>query len=247
MTNIIKEIEKQLLEENGPLSAGETTKSLWEEIDLEELEEFIETILDEDLVPGLDYSAIKLNVNWLEGIQKHIPSITDLDQFTQDALASDIIEQGFEYNELELTTYMPNLVTYHVKEFGGDWQTPTPGTLMIMPTSVVLVHDVDPRAIENYLPEIEIIANVLYQKSSKQLAYDEAIVVLRTVYEAVDVLVDHQANNNHIFSDQELVDALNESTILDFKQVLPTKLYNIILAKYAQLPKNESIDIVPLP
>lgn len=247
MTNIIKEIEKQLLKQNGPLDPGETTKSLWEETDLEELEEFIETILSENLVPGVDYSSIKLNVNWLDGIQKYIPSITDLDQFTQDALASDIIEQGIEYNELELTAYTPNLITYHVTEFGGDWQTPTPGTLLIMPTSVVLVHDVDPRAIENYLPELEIIANVLYQKSLKQLAYDEAIVVLRTVYEAVDVLVDHQANNNHIFSDQELVEALNEATILDFKQVLPTKLYNIILAKYAKLPKNESIDIVSLP
>jgi len=247
MTNIIKEIEKELLKQNGPLDPGETAKSLWEETDLEELEEFIETILSENLVPGLDHSAIKLNVNWLDGIQKYIPSITDLGRFTQDALASDIIEQGIEYNELELTTYMPNLVTYHVKEFGSDWQTPTPGTLMIMPTSVVLVHDVDPRAIENYLPELEIIANVLYQKSPKQLTFDEAIVVLRTIYEAVYILVEHQANNDHIFSNQELVDALNESTILDFKQVLPTKLYGVILAKYAKLPKNESIDIVSLP
>lgn len=247
MTTIIKEIEKQLLEQNGPLDPGETTKSLWEETDLEELEEFIETILSENLVPGISYSDIKLNVNWLEGIQKYIPSITDLNQFTQDAYASDIIEQGFEYNELELTTYTPNLIVYHVKEFGGDWQTPTPGTLMIMPTSVALVHDVDPRAIENYLPELEIIANLLYQKSPKQLTFDEAIVVLRTVYEAVYILVEHQANNDHIFSNQELVDALNESTILDFKQVLPTKLYGVILAKYAKLPKNESIDIVSLP
>lgn len=244
MTNIIKEIEKQLLEENGPLSAGETAKSLWEKTDLEELNDFIEIILSEDLVPGLDHAAIKLNVNWLEGIQKHIPSITDLGRFTQDALASDIVEQGIDYNELELTTYMPNLITYHVTEFGGASQTPTPGTLLIMPTSVVLVHDVDPRAIENYLPELEIIANALYQKSSKQLTHDEAIVVLRTVYEAVDVLVDHQANNNHIFSDQELVEALQAPPMLYFKPVLPTKLYNIILAKYAQLPKNESIDIV---
>lgn len=247
MTTIIKEIEKQLLEQNGPLGPGETAKSLWEETDLEELDDFIETILDENLVPGLSYSDIKLNVNWLEAIQKYIPSITDLDQFTEAALASDIIEQGFEYNELELTTYSPNLIVYHVKEFGGDWQTPTPGTLMIMPTSVVLVPGVDPRAIENYLPELEIIASALYQKSLKQLTFDEAIVVLRTIYEAVYILVEHQANNDHIFSNQELVDALNESTILDFKQVLPTKLYGIILAKYAKLPKNESIDIVPLP
>lgn len=244
MTNIIKEIEKQLLEQNGPLDPGETSKSLWEETDLEELDDFIETILDENLVPGLSYSDIKLNVNWLEGIQKYIPSITDLDQFTQDAFASDIIEQGIEYNELELTTYTPNLIIYNVKEFGGDWQTPTPGTLMIMPTSVALVHGVDPRAIENYLPELDIIANVLYQKSPKQLTFDEAIVVLRTIYEAVYILVAYQADNNHIFSNQELVDALNESTILDFKQVLPTKLYGVILAKYAKLPKNESIDIV---
>lgn len=247
MTTIIKEIEKQLLELNGPLDPGETAKSLWEETDLEELEDFIDTILDENLVPGLSYSDIKLNVNWLEGIQKYIPSITDLDQFTEAALASDIIEQGFEYNELELTPYTPNLIVYHVKEFGGDWQTPTPGTLMIMPTSVVLVPGVDPRAIENYLPELEIIASALYQKSLKQLTFDEAIVVLRTVYEAVYILVEHQANNDHIFSNQELVDALNESTILDFKQVLPTKLYGVILAKYAKLPKNESIDIVQLP
>ena len=247
MTNIIKEIEKQLLEQNGPLGPGETAKSLWEQTDLEELDDFIETILDENLVPGLSYSDIKLNVNWLEGIQKYIPSITDLDQFTEAALASDIIEQGFEYNELELTAYTPNLIVYHVIEFGGDRQTPTPGTLMIMPTSVVLVPGVDPRAIENYLPELEIIASALYQKSPKQLTFDEAIVVLRTVYEAVDVLVDHQANNNHIFSNQELVDALNESTMLNFKQVLPTKLYGVILAKYASLTKNESIDIVPLP
>jgi len=247
MTNIIKEIEKELLKQNGPLDPGETAKSLWEETDLEELEEFIETILSENLVPGLDHSAIKLNVNWLDGIQKYIPSITDLGRFTQDALASDIIEQGIEYNELELTTYMPNLVTYHVKEFGGDWQTPTPGTLMIMPTSVVLVPGVDPRAIENYLPELEIIASALYQKSLKQLTFNEAIVVLRKVYESVNVLVEHQANNDHIFSNQELIDALNESTILDFKQVLPTKLYGVILAKYAKLPKNESIDIVQLP
>jgi len=247
MTNIIKEIEKELLKQNGPLDPGETAKSLWEETDLEELEEFIETILSENLVPGLDHSAIKLNVNWLDGIQKYIPSITDLDQFTEDALASDIIEQGIEYNELELTTYMPNLITYHVTEFGGASQTPTPGTLLIMPTSVVLVHDVDPRAIENYLPELEIIANALYQKSSKQLTHDEAIVALRTVCDAVDVLVDHQANNDHILSAQELVEALQAPPMLYFKPVLPTKLYNIILAKYAQLPKNESIDIVPLP
>lgn len=244
MTNIINEIEKQLLEQNGPLDPGETAKSLWEETDLEELNDFIETILDENLAPGLSYSDIKLNVNWLEGIQKYIPSITDLDQFTQDAFASDIIEQGIEYNELKLTTYMPNLIVYNVKEFGGDWQTPTPGTLMIMPNSVELVHSTDPRPITNYIPELEIISNVLYQKPIVQLTSQEAIKVLEIVYEAVYILVAYQADNNHIFSNQELVDALNESTILDFKQVLPTKLYGVILAKYAKLPKNESIDIV---
>lgn len=115
---------------------------------------------------------------------------------------------------------------------------------MIMPTSVALVHGADPRTIENYLPELDIIASTLYQKSISQLTFNEAIVVLRTVYEAVYILVAYQADNNHIFSSQELVDALNESTILSFKQVLPTKLYGVILAKYAKLPKNESIDIV---
>lgn len=239
MTTIIKEIEKQLLKLNGPLDPGETTKSLWEETDLEELEEFIETILDENLVPGLSYSDIKLSVNWLDGIQKYIPSITDLNQFTQDALASDIIEQGIEYNELELATYTPNLIVYNVKEFGGDWQTPTPGTLMIMPNSVELVHSTDPRPITNYIPELEIISNVLYQKPIVQLTSQEAIKVLEIVYEATYVLTQYDYDREYILSNNELVHVLQNDPILHFNQILSTKLYGIILAKYNSLPKND--------
>ena len=122
-----------------------------------------------------------------------------------------------------------------VSELAGDWQATTTGTLIITPNRVDLVAGFDRRQITNYLPELEIVSTLLFQKPITLLTSDEAAKVLPVVYEAVTELATAEYNDDPILTNTDLIDALRDNPMISFKQVIPTNIYNVILSKFNSL------------
>ena len=236
MANMITEIEKTLLDEFGPLAPGKSAKSLWTDFDLtmDDIEEAIEEAY-ENSNNLINQVSVNLSINWLKGIEPHIPSITDVNAFVNKLRAQDLLIQDSERSEVDLISYTPSLVMLKVAELAGDWQATTTGSLIITPGRVDLVAGFDRRQITNYLPELEIVSTLLFQKPITLLIYDEAAKVLPVVYEAVTELATAEYNDDPILTNTDLIDALRDNPMISFKQVIPTNIYNVILSKFNSL------------
>ena len=101
MTNMITEIEKMLLDEYGPLDPGETTKSLWNGLTMDDIEEAIEEAYENNN-NLINQVSVNLSINWLKGIEPHIPSITDVNAFVDKLRAQDLLIQDSERSEVDI-------------------------------------------------------------------------------------------------------------------------------------------------
>lgn len=230
MTNIIEEIQKTLIKNSSPLSPTHTPLSLWTDVIVgQQIIEPLMALKQDD--PTLD---INVTINWLAGLEKNIPSLNDVNDFAHKTKAEVELIQSDLFSSFQLISFEPNLITFNVPIMAGDYQDSTTATLTITPNSASLVHGEDRRLMTQYLPELEAISQSLYAKSLKALTFDEAAVVLPIAYTPVLALENSFGGFNPIDTTTTLLAVLSKNP--NFKQQIPTKIYQALIDRFNSLP-----------